>query len=155
MRTNVFHQRLWLLVAGFGSTAGALLHVVVVISGRADWYYYFEAPPWVVQSVRDGTWVGPVSGLIIAALMQAAGLFAFSAAGVTVRLPLLKSALVALSVIGILRGLLIVPLLFYRPERMPPLRMFDWVAAIIWALMGFCFSVGAWQTIKGVEGEAN
>ena len=149
MSKNSLDRRFWLLLAGIGSTAGALLHVVVVISGNADWYSYFEAPPWVVESVRDGTWLGPLAGLIIAALMQAAGLFAFSAARAIPRLPFLKSALVTLSAIGLVRGSLIVPLVFYHPEHMPPLRMFDWVAAAIWTLMGVCFTIGARQTFKG------
>ena len=140
-------KRLWPLLAGIGATGGAVLHVVLVISWRPDWYRYFEAPEWVVQSVEEGDWSGPAIGLVIAALIQAAGLFAFSAARLIPRLPLLRAALVTLAAIGILRGLAIFPLVIAYPELLPRLRPFDWVAAFIWGFLGVCFACAAWREL--------
>lgn len=142
-------RRLWPFLAGIGCTAGALLHVAVAASGNPDWYNFFEAPPAVVQSAREGSWAAPVTTLIIAALMQLAGLFAFSAAKTLPRLPLLKTALVTLAMVGILRALVIIPIYFHPPPSMPPFRVFDGIAALIWGAIGVFFLIGAWQTIKG------
>jgi hypothetical protein len=76
----------WVLAAAVGCTGGAVLHLVVALSGRADWVEYFRAPTAIVQSMRDGGWLGPLSGLAIAALMQLAGCHALSAAGLVPRL---------------------------------------------------------------------
>jgi len=136
-------SRLWLWAAAFGSTSGALLHFVVALSGRADWVAYFRAPTVIVQSVRDGGWLGPAAGVAIGILMQIAGLYALSADGVIPRLPLTRAALITLAVIGLLRGALVPASLLLQPTLINRYVPFDWVAAAIWGSMGLCFAVGA------------
>jgi hypothetical protein len=138
---------IWLLAAALGCTGGALLHLVVAVSGRADWVAYFRAPAAIVQSVRDGGWLGPLSGLAIAALMQLAGCYALSAAGLVRHLPLLRTGLVALAAIGLLRGLIIPLSVLADPVLIARYQTFDWVAAAIWGSIGLCFAVGAVQAI--------
>jgi hypothetical protein len=120
-----------------------LLHLVVALSGRADWVAYFRAPAAIVQSMRDGGWLGPLSGLAIAALMQLAGCYALSAAGAIRRLPLLRTGLVALATLGLLRGLIIPLSLLAYPALVAGYQTFDWVAATIWGSIGLCFAIGA------------
>jgi len=136
-------SRRWLLAAGLGSTAGALLHVVVALSGRADWVAFFRAPAIIVQSMRDGGWLGPLSGLAIGALMQIAGCYAFSGAGLLPRLPLLRTALIVLAAIGLLRGLLVPLSLAIQPALIARYQTFDWVATAIWGGIGLCFAMGS------------
>jgi len=136
-------SRRWLLAAGLGSTAGALLHVVVALSGRADWVAFFRAPAIIVQSMRDGGWLGPLTGLAIGALMQIAGCYAFSGAGLLPRLPLLRTALILLAAIGLLRGLFVPLSLLVHPPLITRYGMFEWVAAAIWGGIGLCFAIGA------------
>ena len=136
-------SRLWLWAAALGSTGGALLHFVVALSGRADWVAYFRAPAVVVQSVRDGGWLGAMAGVVIGILMQIARLYAFSADGIIPRLPLTRTALIVLAVIGLLRGALVPASLLVQPTLIDRYVTFDWVAAAIWGSIGLCFAMGA------------
>ena len=145
----ILASRVWLLTAATGSTIGALLHVVVALSGRADWVAYFRAPAVIVSLVRDGNWLGALAGLIIAALMQVAGLYALAAAGVLPRLPMMQTALAILAAIGTLRGLIIPLSLLFSPTLIDRYVTFDWVAAMIWGGIGICFAVGAAQAFTG------
>lgn len=145
----ILRSRAWLLVAALGSTIGALLHVVVALSRRADWVAYFRAPAAIIRLVHDGNWLGALIGLLIAALMQLAGLYAFSAAGIVWRLPMMKTALVVLAVIGTVRGLAIPISLLFSPTLIKQYAMFDWVAATIWGSLGICFALGAARTFIG------
>lgn len=134
--------RRWLLAAGLGSTAGALLHVVVALSGRADWVAFFRAPAIIVRSMRDGGWLGPLTGLAIGALMQIAGCYAFSGAGLLPRLPLLRPGLIVLAATCLLRGLLVPLSLLVHPALITRYERFDGVAAAIWGGIGLCFAIG-------------
>lgn len=117
---------------------GAAIHIGAIFGGAA-WYAFFHAPPSIVVSAQAGTWPAPVSALVIAALMAICGAYAFSAAGVVRRLPLLRTALITIAGICLLRGLLLIPLAVKRPDLVDT---FEAVAAAIWALAGIGFAVG-------------
>lgn len=36
---------------------------------RPDWIAFFQAPAAIVESARNGTWLAPVSGMVITGLM--------------------------------------------------------------------------------------
>ena len=149
---TILSSRTWLLIAALGSTLGALLHLVVALSWRADWIAYFRAPAIIVRLVRDGSWLGALVGLVIAALMQVAGFYALAAAGILPRLPMTRTALIFLAVIGMLRGFAIPISLLFSPNLIHRYVMFDWIAASIWGCLGICFAVGAVQTFaRGVR----
>lgn len=152
MWSMIIGSPVWLYMAGSGALAGAALHIGVTLSGRADWVAYFRAPEVIVRSMRDGGLLGPVAGLMIGFLMLMAGLYAFSAAGVLPRLPLQRTSVIVLAVIGLGRGLLLVPLIMLRPALLTRLPTFDWVASGIWLSIGLCYAVGAWQLV-GRRGE--
>ena len=67
-----------------------------------------NAPQSVVQSARDGTLWAPVGAIGIALLLAVMALFAFSGAGVSRKLPFLKTAVAIISTIFIVRGLIVV-----------------------------------------------
>ena len=126
----VFGAGIWLF--------GALIHWVAPLLG-ADWYAFLHSPEWVVGSARNGTWEAPLGAVVIGGLMFACALYALAGAGMIRRIPLLKTALVVISTIGIVRGLLPVPLLLSAPDR---LSAFDIVGSLIWLLAGLSFLLG-------------
>ena len=136
---------------------GALIHWIAPLLG-ADWYAFLHSPEWVVDSARNSTWEAPFGAVVIGGLMFACALYALAGAGMIRRIPLLKTALVVISAIAIIRGLLPVPWLISAPER---LSSFDIVGSLIWLLAGLSFLLGTasrWRllaTTKSVRsGEA-
>jgi hypothetical protein len=130
--------RLALMVAAGIGLFGALIHFVAPWYGP-EWYAYWHAPREVVESARNGTWLAPLSTMAVGAAMLAAGLYALSAAGAIRRLPLLKPALVVLSVLCVLRASIVIPFLILAPQR---LGAFDLAAAAVWLTAGLGFLYG-------------
>lgn len=137
----------WATLAGISAFLGGLLHVIALIGG-ADWIYFFHAPPSVVESARLGTWLAPVSTLLITALMWLCSLYAFSAAGFVRRLPLLRTGLFVVAFICVVRGLIFFPLIMIDRVWLSRLDTFEIVASVIWLAIGIFFALGlraAWK----------
>jgi hypothetical protein len=99
-------RRLWLYVGAGLSAFMALCQSVISVSPAAA--AYFQAPPSLLENRWKLFLVGEGAALIPVAF----ALYALSGAGTIRRLPLLRSVLVTVSTLFLLRGLLIlVPLL--------------------------------------------
>jgi hypothetical protein len=97
-----------LAVAGWLSAAIAALHVVIAYLG-APAYRYFGAGEDMARQSEAGL-LGPAAiTLAIAAVFAVFALYAFSGAGQFRRLPLLRTGLVAISAIYLVRGLMLLP----------------------------------------------
>lgn len=124
--------RHWAALAVFIAGVGVLIHVLA-IAGGPSWFAFFGAPPAVVRSAEAGTWLAPVSSLLIAAAMGLCGLYAASALGWVRRLPLLRFGLAAMATLCLVRALALIPLGMWRPAL---LSTFEIVAAVVWGLAG-------------------
>jgi hypothetical protein len=131
-------QTIWIYLAGIIALIGVAIHIAAIFGG-ASWYAYFGAPRSVVQSARDGTWLAPVSALVIAGLMAICAAYAFSALGVLRRLPLLRTGLAGMAIVCLLRALVLWPLMINHPNLR---NTFEIVAAIVWGIAGVGFVFG-------------
>lgn len=134
------YSTLILLVAAFFPIIGGLLHVMIIFGG-VSWYEFFYAPPPILESAKDGTWLAPVGTLFVAFLMLLAGGYALSAAGVLFKLPLLKIALITLSFLFIVRGVLLFHLIYWKPEVIDAFRV---ISSIMFLISGMCFALGTY-----------
>ena len=130
--------RVAFLVAAGIALFGALVHWAALFVSP-DWAAFLRAPGWVVDSFRNGTWVGPVGGIAIGALMLLCALYSFASIRWIGWIPLTRIALPVIATICILRGLLVIPLLLHAPTG------FNIVGSLIWLIAGICFLVGAWS----------
>lgn len=128
----------WIHLAGYIALIGTIIHFAAIVGG-VPWYIFFKAPPSVVASAREGTWLAPVSTAAIAAAMGLCAAYAFSAAGVIRRLPLLRLMLGGMATVCLVRAFILLPLLATRPDLR---NMFQYVADVVWALAGVGFAVG-------------
>jgi hypothetical protein len=131
-------QTIWIYLAGIIALIGVVIHFAAIFGG-ASWYAYFGAPRSVVQSAREGTWLAPVGALVIAGLMAICAAYAFSAIGFIRRLPLLRTGLVSIAAICLLRSLVLWPLMINHPELR---NTFEIVAAMVWGVAGLGFAFG-------------
>jgi len=97
-----------LALAGWLSVAVAALHVVIVVFG-ARAYRYFGAGEDMARQAEAGSLVPAAMTLAIAAVFAVFALYAFAGAGRFRRLPLLRTGLVAISAIYLVRGLSLLP----------------------------------------------
>jgi hypothetical protein len=131
--TSVF----WPGLAAAIAALGVAIHLAA-IAGGPSWYAWFGAPPAIVASAREGTWLAPASAAAIAALMAVCAAYACSAIGLVRRLPWLRPVLAGIAAICLLRALLLVPLAIRYPALCTP---FEIGAALVWGGAGIGFAV--------------
>ena len=130
----------WLLGAAWMSIAASILHIGVIVGGP-DWYRFFGAGEEMARAAERGSLVPTIVTLVIAAILAAWAAFALGAVGVTRRLPLTRTALVAISAVLLARVALAFVPSAWAPEQS--------VAFIFWSsaacfVMGASFAVGTW-----------
>ncbi len=131
----------WLVAGGVLSVLAALLHLAV-IAGGPDWYRFVGAGEEMARMAEQGSPRPALITVAIAILLAVWAAYAFAGAGRFRRLPLMRTALVAISTIYLLRGLLLVPLLLLRPDRV---TAFDAWSSLIVLVYGICYAVGTWH----------
>ena len=129
----------WLVAGGWLSAAAAALHLAV-IAGGPDWYRFFGAGEEMARMAESGSPVPAAITLGIAAVLAVWAAYAFAGAGLLRRLPLMRTALIAISFIYLLRGLLIVPVLL-KPDA----AAFDIWSSLVVLVFGTVYALGTWR----------
>ena len=101
-----------LKIAGWLTLGAAVLHLGIIIGGP-DWYRFFGAGEHMAVLREQGSSYPAFTTAMIAGVLFIWSLYAFSGAGVIRLLPFLKTALVLIGIIFLLRGLLAVPALYF------------------------------------------
>ena len=137
----------WLLAAGAGSLAASAAHVACILGG-ADWYRFLGAVNRMAAAVERGAMLPNVITASIAGVLLVWALIAFSAAGLIVRLPLLRIALVLISAVLLLRAAGIFVPSLWLPEHTPTFRAVSSAAVLA---LSACFAIGtfaAWPSLS-------
>lgn len=144
---------------GIVAVVGAALHIAILVGG-ADWYAFFGAPRRLVEMARVGNPRAAISCLVIAAILLTLACYAFSGAGVLRRLPFLRSALTLIAAALLLRGVLFVPLIVWRPGVLAGVcdcqrvDTFIIVTSLICLGTGIGFAIGARHALQSVPSPA-
>ncbi|TBR11526.1 MAG: hypothetical protein EPO46_06240 [Lysobacter sp.] len=138
-------NRLLTFGAALSATAAAL-HVAIIFGGP-DWYRFFGAGERFAQLDAAGSRVPALMTLGIATVLALWSAYALSGAGWLRRLPLLRTALVTISAIYLLRGLVLAPMLVMDASQFTP---FDWWSSIICLGYGVVHAVGLAQVWPGL-----
>ena len=133
----------WIHFAALIAAAGVVIHVGALFGGPS-WFAFFGAPPSVVASARNGTWLAHVSGGAIAGLMGMCAWYAESAVGLVKRPPFQRLGLGVIASVCLVRALLLPVLAVSHPQLR---NNFEIVAAIVWFLAGVGFSVGFFMSV--------
>ncbi len=132
----------WLVAGGVLSLAGALLHLVIILGGPS-WYRFFGAGERVARMAEQGRSTPAAMAVGIAAMLAIAAAYAFSGAGLIKRLPLLRTALVAITAVYVARGLVLLwPSALARPDLT---ASFLFWSSLIVLIFGLVHLVGTWQ----------
>jgi hypothetical protein len=131
----------WLIVGGWLSVAAALLHIACIFGGP-DWYRFFGAGEGMARAAARGAWAPTGITLVIGAILLVWAAYAFSGAGSLPRLPLLRTGLVVITAIYLIRGLVFVPLHLWRPQHSDSFAI--WSSLIVF-LYGAVYAVGTFK----------
>ena len=131
----------WLVTGGVLSALASVLHIAVIIGGP-EWYRFFGAGEAMARAAERGSVAPAVITFMIATVLAIWALYAFSGAGLVRRLPLLKTALVLISGIYLLRAFLLIPSLMFKPELVDPFALWSSLVVLVY---GGAYAVGTWQ----------
>jgi hypothetical protein len=133
----------WLALGGGLSLVAALAHLACIVGGP-DWYRFFGAGERLARMVEAGRLSPHLATAGIATMLAVWAAYAFSGAGLIVRLPLLKAALILITAVYLLRGLMVVqPSLLGRPDLSAAFML--WSSLIVLA-MGIVHAIGIWRS---------
>ncbi len=141
----------WLAAAGLLSAVASLLHVATILGGP-DWYRFFGAGEEMARAAERGSSMPGLVTAAIAAILAIWALYAFSAAGLVRRLPLVRTALVLITGVYLLRGLALFPLLALRPQ---PVDTFTVISSLIVLCYGVTYAVGTWLAWPSLRSPAS
>jgi len=140
----------WLVAGGVLSAAAALLHLAI-IAGGPDWYRFFGAGEGMARMAERGMLRPALMAIGIAAILAVWAAYAFAGAGLIRRLPLIRTALVAIASIYLLRGLVLVPLLLIRPEIVDAFTVWSSLIVLVY---GLAYAIGTWRAWPALSARA-
>lgn len=129
------------LAGGGIAIFGVVIHWISPFLGP-DWYSFLRVPHFVIESARQKTWLAPTGMIIIGFLMLIGAVYALAGAGTIPRPPFTRTALITISLICLLRGLVIVPVLIFIPGTF---IAFNVIGSLVWFIAGLGFAIGAYQ----------
>lgn len=142
------HDRTWLIVGGVLSALAAFAHLAVIVGGP-DWYRFFGAGEGMARAAERGEFRPALITVGVVAMLFVWAAYAFSGAGLIPQLPLLRTGLVVISAIYLLRALAPIPVLIFRPSLAGP---FLWWSSGIVLVYGLAYALGtraAWARLSG------
>ena len=129
-----------LIIGGLLSVAASLLHIGCIIGGP-DCYRFFGAGEEMAVMAEQGSMTPTLLTLGIAAILAIWAAYAFSGAGLLRRLPLLRTGLVVISAIYLLRGLALIPALVINGANVMPFILWSSLIVLVY---GIAYAVGTW-----------
>lgn len=132
-----------LTLAGLGNVAAALVHIIGWAMGP-EAIAFLGAPPYIVQSMEEGTADAPLTIAVIVAVLSIFAAYAFSGAGILPRFPFLRVVLSLIALLFILRGVLIVVQVQSADLSVPFDVVHLGLSAIV-LILGVLYAIGAWK----------
>lgn len=134
----------WLIVGGSLSVVAALLHVACIFGGP-DWYRFFGAGEGMARAAARGDWTPTIITLGITAVLLIWAAYAFSGAGTLPRLPLLRTGLVTITAIYLLRALVFVPVHLWRPQHTDSFAIWSSLIVLVYGSVYAVGTIKAWR----------
>ncbi|WP_309752222.1 hypothetical protein [Novosphingobium sp.] len=123
------------------SSAAALLHLGVIVGGP-DWYRFFGAGEDMAQAAARGEWGPAIATLGISAVLLIWAAYAWSGAGRLGRPPFLRTGLVVITGVYLVRALILIPLHLSRPELTDAFMIWSSLIVLVY---GLAYAIGTWR----------
>ncbi len=130
----------FLIAGGALSAAASLLHLAVIAGGPA-WYRFFGAGEGMARMAERGMIQPTLITIGIAGVLAVWSAYAFAGAGLIPRLPLMRTALVLISAVYLLRGLVLIPAFIVNPGGVMPFVLWSSLIVLVY---GLAYAIGTW-----------
>jgi hypothetical protein len=139
---------MWLAAGGMLSAIAALLHLGCIVGGPS-WYRFFGAGESMARMAERRSAEPVIITLGIAAILAGWAAYAFSGAGLIIRLPFLRKGLVVICAIYRARGAALPLMLRYWPGGVS--ATFLWVSSAVVQVLGVVYLIGVvsgWEDLS-------
>ncbi|CAN5591402.1 hypothetical protein BH10PSE14_BH10PSE14_40830 [soil metagenome] len=136
----------WLLAGGVLSGIAALLHFACIVGGPR-WYRFFGAGERMVRLAERGSFRPAMITIAIALMLGIWSSYALSGAGLIPRLPLLRTALVMICAIYLLRAAALPLMLARMPDRGTTFLVVSSFVVLVFGLVYLLGIVMAWSQL--------
>ncbi|WP_269516169.1 hypothetical protein [Brevundimonas subvibrioides] len=137
----------FLIAGGVLSAAASILHLAVIAGGPA-WYRFFGAGEGIARMAERGSPYPTLMTIGIAGVLAVWSAYAFAGAGLIPRLPLMRTVLVLISTVYLLRGLVLVPAFIFNPGGVLPFVLWSSLIVLVY---GIAYGVGTWIAWPGLS----
>ena len=127
-----------LVLSAFIAMGTAVAHLSCIFLG-SECYAAQMAPPQIIESAKNGTYLAPIGTVFASTLFVVLGLYALSGAGIIRKLPLLKYAIYSVATLCIIRGVLPLQLWLRHPDKVNDIIFYT---GIVWLVTGLLFLFG-------------
>jgi len=129
---------IFLVLAALFAIGTAIAHTSCIFIGP-ECYAAQMAPPQIVESAINGTYLAPIGTIFASSIFVVLGLYALSGAGVIRKLPLLKFTIYTVATLCIIRGILPLQLWLRHPEKVDDITFYT---GIVWLVAGLLYLFG-------------
>lgn len=136
----------WLITGGGLSAIAAALHLAI-IAGGPDWYRFFGAGEGMARAAERGDLAPTLITLGLAAVLAVWAAYAFAGAGLLPRLPLMRTALVLITAVYLLRGLVLLPVLLLKPQLVDAFAVWSSLIVLVY---GAAYALGTRRAWAGL-----
>jgi len=129
---------IFLVLATLISMGTAVAHMSCIFIGP-ECYAAQMAPPILVESAKNRTYLAPIVNIFVSAIFVVLGLYALSAAGIVRQLPFLKFVIYVVATLCMIRGILPLQLWLRHPDKV---NDFAFYAGVVWFITGLLYLFG-------------
>jgi hypothetical protein len=137
---------LWLTAGAALSGIAAILHICIIFGG-APWYRFFGAGERMARASELGNWQPTVITVSIAIVLFVWAAYALSGAGIAFTLPLTKAALIGITSVYMLRGLLFVPFLVVKRQKVTQFAIWSSIVCLGYGLIHLLGTFQVWHKL--------
>ena len=135
-----------LAVGAMLSAIAAFLHLGIIAGGPA-WYRFFGAGEKLARAAAQGRTYPALVTLAIATVLGVWSAYALAGAGLIRTLPMLKTALVAITAVYIVRGLGYAPLIVAKGGEITPFVVWSSLICLAYGLVHLLGLVQCWPAL--------
>lgn len=136
----------FLILAALISVGTAIAHMSCIFFGP-ECFSAQLAPPQIIESARNGTWLAPIGTTFVSVIFLVVGLYALSGGGVIRKLPFLRLGIYTIGTLCIIRGVLPLQLWIRHPDKVNSVVFYT---GVIWLVTGLLFLIGYFIVRKSV-----
>jgi hypothetical protein len=135
-----------LIIAGTLSAIAAALHIACIYFG-APWYRLLGAGEHMAKQAEQGSLMPTIITSGITLMLFIWSLYAFSAAGLVTKLPLMRLALIVITSIYLIRGILGFFLIAYPIENSPEFWLWSSAISLSFGIVHLIGLKQQWNTL--------